>query len=88
MTNSEGFLPDEVIFLQEYFVYCKEKWCTADGKGPLFGRVDGFQIDPRHYGNRFGKKKIVLSHLREKSPAGFLQLHTQRRKQLLFHSAR
>ena len=39
-------MPDEVIFLQEYFVYCKKKWRTADGKDPLFGRVDGFQIDP------------------------------------------
>jgi len=34
------------FFSQEYFVYCKEKWCTAGGKDPLFGRVDGFQIDP------------------------------------------
>ena len=29
-------------------MYCKEKWCTAGGKGPLFGRVDGFQIGPRY----------------------------------------
>ena len=28
-------------------MYCKGKWCTADGKDPLFGRVDGFQIDPK-----------------------------------------
>ena len=27
-------------------MYCKKKWRTADGKDPLFGRVDGFQIDP------------------------------------------
>ena len=27
-------------------MYCKGKWCTAGGKDPLFGRVDGFQIDP------------------------------------------
>jgi len=27
-------------------VYCKGKWCTAGGKDPLFGLVDGFQIDP------------------------------------------
>ena len=39
-------MPDEVIFLQEYFVYCKKKWRTADEKAPLFGCVDGFQIDP------------------------------------------
>ena len=25
----------------------KKKWRTADGKGPLFGRVNGFQIDPK-----------------------------------------
>ena len=47
MTNGEGFSPDEAIFLQEYSAYCKEKWCPADGKDPLFGRVDGFQIDPK-----------------------------------------
>ena len=46
MTNSEGFSSDEVIFPQEYFVYCKEKWRTAGGKDPLFGHVDGFQIGP------------------------------------------
>ena len=28
-------------------MYCKGKWCTAGGKDPLFGRVDGFQIDPK-----------------------------------------
>ena len=27
-------------------MYCKEKWRTAGGKDPLFGHVDGFQIDP------------------------------------------
>ena len=27
-------------------MYCKGKWCTADGKDPLFGRVAGFQIGP------------------------------------------
>ena len=25
----------------------KGKWRTAGGKDPLFGHVDGFQIDPR-----------------------------------------
>ncbi len=29
-------------------MYYKGKWCTADGKDPLFGRVDGFQIDPKN----------------------------------------
>ena len=28
-------------------MYYKGKWCTAGGKGPLFGHVDGFQIDPK-----------------------------------------
>jgi len=28
-------------------VYYKGKWCTAGGKDPLFGHVDGFQIDPK-----------------------------------------
>ena len=36
----------QAIFPQEYFVYCKEKWCGIAEKGPLFGRVDGFQIGP------------------------------------------
>ena len=27
-------------------MYYKGKWCTASGKDPLFGHVDGFQIDP------------------------------------------
>ena len=30
-------------------MYYKGKWCTAGGKDPLFGRVDGFQIDPKFY---------------------------------------
>ena len=34
------------FFPQEYFVYYKGKWCTAGGKDPLFGHVDGSQIDP------------------------------------------
>jgi len=28
-------------------VYYKGKWCTAGGKDPLFGHVDGFQIGPK-----------------------------------------
>ena len=39
-------MPAEAIFPQEYFVYYKGKWCTAGGKDPLFGHVDGFQIGP------------------------------------------
>jgi len=35
-------------FFQEYSAYCKKKWCPAGGKDPLFGRVDGFQIDPKY----------------------------------------
>ena len=29
-------------------MYYKGKWCTAGGKDPLFGHVDGFQIDPNN----------------------------------------
>mgnify|MGYP001663730275 FL=1 len=29
-------------------MYYKGKWCTAGGKDPLFGHVDGFQIDPNY----------------------------------------
>ena len=28
-------------------MYYKGKWCTAGGKDPLFGHVDGFQIGPK-----------------------------------------
>ena len=41
-------MPAEAIFPQEYFVYYKGKWCTAGGKDPLFGHVDGFQIGPKY----------------------------------------
>ena len=44
--TARDFSPAEAIFPQEYFVYYKGKWCTAGGKDPLFGHVDGFQIDP------------------------------------------
>ena len=46
-------MPDEAIFLREYFVYYKGKWCTAGGKDPLFGHVDGFQIDPKIFKKDF-----------------------------------
>ena len=46
-------MPAEAIFPREYFVYCKGKWCTAGGKDPLFGRVDGFQIDPKIFRKDF-----------------------------------
>ena len=58
MTNSEGiFSPDEAIFPQEYFVYCKGKWFTAGGKDPLFGRVYGSQIDPKIKARDFMSKE-------------------------------
>jgi hypothetical protein len=38
-------------------VYCKGKWCTAGGKDPLFGRVDGFQIDPKIFKKDFNRLK-------------------------------
>ena len=34
-------------------MYCKEKWRTAGGKDPLFGHVDGFQIDPKIFKKDF-----------------------------------
>jgi len=34
-------------------VYCKEKWCNAAEKAPLFGRFDGFQIRPKNRTNFF-----------------------------------
>ena len=50
---ARDFPPDEAIFLQEYSAYCKKKWCPAGGKDPLFGRVDGFQIDPKIFKKDF-----------------------------------
>ena len=34
-------------------MYYKGKWCTAGGKDPLFGHVDGFQIDPKIFKKDF-----------------------------------
>ena len=51
--TARDFPPDEAIFSREYFVYCKKKWCTAGGKDPLFGRVDGFQIGPKIFKKDF-----------------------------------
>ena len=48
-------MPAEAIFPQEYFVYYKGKWCTAGGKDPLFGHVDGFQIGPNKNSNETGR---------------------------------
>ena len=39
-------------------MYCKGKWCTADGKDPLFGRVDGFQIDPKIFKKDFNQEIV------------------------------
>ena len=52
------FSSDEAIFSQEYFVYCKEKWRTAGGKDPLFGHVDGFQIDPKIFSKDFNWSSV------------------------------
>ena len=43
-------------------MYYKGKWCTAGGKDPLFGHVDGFQIDPNNYG---GKDMMYRTELLE-----------------------
>ena len=37
-------------------MYYKGKWCTAGGKDPLFGHVDGFQIGP----NMISENKLFL----------------------------
>lgn len=59
-------MPDEAIFPREYFVYCKGKWCTAGGKDPLFGHVDGFQIDPNKTLKSvlFGRRIAASGHCR------------------------
>ena len=36
-------------------MYYKGKWCTAGGKDPLFGHVDGFQIDPNFNAEKVSK---------------------------------
>ena len=38
-------------------MYCKGKWCTAGGKDPLLGRVDGFQIGPKIFRKDFNCPK-------------------------------
>ena len=38
-------------------MYYKGKWCTAGGKDPLFGHVDGFQIDPKYF---YGKDFSII----------------------------
>ena len=55
--TARDFSPAEAIFPQEYFVYYKGKWCTAGGKDPLFGHVDGFQIDPKIFKKDFNCPK-------------------------------
>ncbi|MEE1455739.1 MAG: hypothetical protein UF383_00955, partial [Oscillospiraceae bacterium] len=56
---------------QEYFVYYKGKWCTAGGKDPLFGHVDGFQIDPKRIRSFFsltnipGSRRMIANFLQE-----------------------
>ncbi len=39
-------------------MYYKEKWCTAGGKDPLFGHVDGFQIDPKIFRKDFNQEIV------------------------------
>ena len=41
------------IILGAFLLDNKKKWCPAGGKGPLFGRVDGFQIDPKIFKKDF-----------------------------------
>ena len=48
----------QAIFPQEYFLYCKEKWCGIGEKGPLFGRFDSFQIHPKQK-----KRRGICAHL-------------------------
>ena len=50
-------------------MYCKEKWCTADGKDPLLGRVDGFQIDPKIFRKDFNQE-IVSKYIRRSFHTG------------------
>ena len=38
-------------------MYYKGKWCTAGGKNPLFGHVDGFQIGPNSL-LQFGHRNV------------------------------
>ena len=40
-------------------MYCKGKWRTADGKDPLFGHVDGFQIDPKIFKKDFRQHRTI-----------------------------
>ncbi len=54
------------FFRRNTLCIARKKWCTAGGKDPLLGRVDGFQIDPSigrdfirtHYFFKIAKKHI------------------------------
>ena len=39
-------------------MYYKGKWCTTGGKDPLFGHVDGFQIDPKIFKKDFNQEIV------------------------------
>ena len=44
-------------------MYYKGKWCTAGGKDPLFGHVDGFQIDPNKMISSFYLSRYTADRL-------------------------
>ena len=41
---ARDFCSAQAIFLREYWMYFKGKWCGAEQKEPLSGRFDIFQI--------------------------------------------
>ena len=55
-------------------MYYKGKWCTAGGKDPLFGHVDGFQIDHNLF-SRLGKQ---IRRLKKSVPGMAHSLHLVR----------
>ena len=50
-------------------MYYKGKWCTAGGKDPLFGHVDGFQIGPKIFKKDFNWSSVSVT-FGDSSPRG------------------
>ena len=61
--TARGFPPDEAIFCRNALGIASKKWCPAGGKDPLFGRVDGFQIDPNKMISSFYLSRFTADRL-------------------------
>ena len=53
------------FFCRNTLRIARKKWCPAGGKDPLFGRVDGFQIDPKGRCRTAAPLRIPRPHRRK-----------------------